>query len=170
MEGLIYWVIKMKVYKARVGAPFKPEHAQLIGEFINNLPEKTPGVILAQIKNNPGHPIFNYITWDKDKAAYQYQIQQVRNIVNHLILEIREIPVEPGVRAFVSIKSDDQVQYMNVETVLSDTVLRNQIIRRATTELRNWMARYSQYTEFQHLIKSINANLDNVVEGVVLPN
>lgn len=155
----------MKRYKARNGATFKNEDAQAIGEFIESFADKNPEEILKQIRKNKNHPIYKYIEWDKDSAAYQYQIQQVRNIINHIVLDIEQIP---DVRAFVSVKEFDtedcKPSYHSIESVEDSAYMKSQIIMRAKQELYNWAERYKQYNELSSIVSFIESELKEVPE------
>ena len=147
-----------KTYGAREGAPFKKEHAQDIGEFINSLPLKTSENILGAIGANKNHVLYSYIEWNNKIAGHNYRLQQVRNIVNHVTIEIKEIGDELPVRAFYSItdeKDEDnhgRPVYIDLHTAFEDEYCRAKIISRAKSELNNWRERYHQYSELSKII------------------
>ena len=154
---------KKIIYKARNGAPFKVDDAQDIGEFIEKIPEKTPENILKSIKKNPRHTIYDCIEWDDKKASYQYRLQQVRNIVNHITIEIEEIGSSVPVRAFYSVNSikDKGPVYVDIEMAFKKEYYRDQIRQRAYVELNNWRERYVIYKELKPIVKAISPFLKN---------
>ena len=144
-------------YGARMGSPFKKEDAQAIGVFIENVPKKTPENILKEIEKHEGHPIYKYIEWDDDEASLQYRLHQVRNIVNHITIEVLGQDDRLPVRGFFSIKyvGDVEREYVSLETVFSDDKITSQVVERAWCELHNWTERYRQYNDLKKATKVI---------------
>ena len=149
-----------KFFKARMGAPFKNEDAQAIGEYIDTkLTEKTTMEMLDIIKNDKECPLYKYIEWDRDTAAMEFQLQQIRNIVNHVMIEIKSIGENLPVRAFYSVSTvndEEKSIYVNVETTFDNEYYKKQVINRAKIELRNWAERYRQYNELSSIIDVID--------------
>ena len=159
-------VLKQKIkqiYEARVGAPFKQEDAQAIGEFIENCRDKTTRGILESIKKHPEHPIYNLFEWDKNKAIELYLLQRVREIISHIEVKIISIGSEEpmslslNISAFKSVQPIDNPErvYVSMEEGMTNPEFRSQIINRAKIELKNWMERYQQYQELTLIINAI---------------
>jgi len=156
--------MKIKTFKARTGSPFKEEEAQEIGEFIYDIKERTTENILNEIKKHPNHIIYSKIEWNDKKASDKYRLQQVRNIVNHIEIEIisvssgkkTNIPVFPTVH----IEKNKPNQYVDIITVMKDKDMKSQIIDRAKVELDNWCRRYECYIELQNVVKQIRKFID----------
>jgi hypothetical protein len=156
-----------KVYKTRVGSPFRSEDAQEIGEFIENCKDKSTRGILEEVKRNPKSKIYSYFEWDKKKAVELYLLQRVREIVSHLEIEIVRIGEHEPINLNVSVSAFKSVQpvnseervYVSFNDGMNTEVYRNQIIERAKTELRNWMGRYNQYKELETIIKTLKTLL-----------
>lgn len=147
--------MKKKTYKARAGAPFKQKDAQNIGEFIDKLKLKTSENILEKAKDKKC-VLHKYIEWDDRKASHRFRLHQVRNIVNHIVVEINSIGDDVPVRAFFSVKTKKaKTEYVNVNTIFEHEAYRKQVIDRAMTELKNWTIRYRQYKELKKIIESI---------------
>jgi len=156
--------MKQKVYGARKGAPFKKGDAQAIGEFIDSIDVKSSKKILARIKKNKKHIIHGLIEWDDTIAGEEFRLQQVRNIVNHVTIEIKEIGDGLPVRAFFSVTKQDNgenVVYVDLNQTFSDDYYRSQVISRAKSELSNWQERYHQYNELRGIVGSISKFLNN---------
>jgi hypothetical protein len=160
------------MYVPRIGAPFREEDAQDIGEFIyvrNN--GKTTEELLAAIENDKQSTIAKYIEWNDKKASRQYRLHQVRNIANHVEIEIivtrldepSSVPITITTRAGHSINLDDARRYYDYHTVLATPEYREQILARAKTELKNWMERYEVYQELSHIISVIRSEISNPV-------
>lgn len=149
---------KEKKYGAMKGAPFKKEHAQAIGKFIEQAPDKTTPGLLAQIRENPNHTIHDYIEWDDSIAAQKYRLQQVRNIVEHVHIEMEDVQSAVPIRAFFSVREEDssQPEYKPIEVAFSKKAHHKQVINRAKNELKNWAERYRVYQELQPFTRAID--------------
>ena len=152
-----------KIYKKRLGAPFKEEDAQEIGEFIENCKDKTTRGILNEVKKNPKSKIYSLFEWNKNKAVELYQLQRVREIISHIEIEVIRIGSDEPVGLNVSVSAFKSVQPVNSEERvfvsfdegMNNEVYRKQIIERAKTELRNWTEKYNQYKELETIIETI---------------
>jgi len=149
---------KEKIYHVRNGAPFKERYAQTIGIFIENCKDKTTKGILKEIKKNPKHIIHSLIEWNDKKASELFRLQQVRNIVNHIEIEIVGLNNKTPIRAFYSIINGEE-SYKDINEVFSNKKYRNQVIERAKQELDNWIARYHIYNELRKICKVIKKEL-----------
>ena len=142
-------------YIAREGAPFKKEDSQSIGEYVNKF--KTPEDIYNDTVENKESPIRQYIEWDENKAAYAHQIQQIRNIVNHIsviIIRVQEQP-ETMTRAFVYTTTNDSGKEITpIMEALNDVDKKKQIIDDAWANLSGWVGRYNSYKEFNKIINA----------------
>jgi hypothetical protein len=155
----------IKQFYSRKGAPFKKEHVQDIGSFIDNIPKKTTRNILEEIRKSPNHVIHDYITWDNKAAADKCRLQETRNIVNHVEVRIIDDGSSEQVRAFYPVvryeESDDEeltggpYTYVSVEEAFDDVENRRQVIGRAKAELKNWRDRYKVYKELKDIMKVI---------------
>jgi len=157
-----------KIYKKRIGAPFKEEDAQEIGEFIEKCKDKSTRGILNEIKKKPKSKIYSLFEWNKSKAIELYQLQRVREIISHIEIEIIRIgsdePVElnVSVSAFKSVQPINQEErvYVSFDEGMNNKEYRKQIIERAKTELKNWTEKYHQYKELETIIKTILKTLN----------
>jgi len=156
------------VFKARIGSPFKIEDAQEIGEFIEKCKDKSTRGILEEVKQHPESKIYEYIEWNDKEAGELYRLQRIRNIVNHLTINVisigdsEPIKLKYDLTAFESVIpswSDVRVYAPRAE-VMSNEDYRRQTIQRAKVELRNWMERYNQLQELAEIINIIREKLD----------
>ena len=152
-----------KIYKKRIGAPFREEDAQEIGEFIENCKDRTTRGILNEIKKNPQSKIYSLFEWNKNKAIELYQLQRVREIISHIEIEVFRIgnsePIEmtictTGFKSVQPVNSEERV-FVSFDEGMNNEVYRKQIIERAKTELRNWTEKYNQYKELEIIIETI---------------
>ena len=158
---------KKIVFEARAGSPFNKEDAQAIGELISRIEEKSTENILTEIKNHPEHCAYKYIEWNDTKAGHRYRLSQVRNIVNHVVVNIVNIEDSIPIRAFFSVKESESTEpiYVDVETTFNDSYTRQQIVSRAKNELQNWKERYYIYTELEPIVKVITSFLEEKPKG-----
>lgn len=136
---------KSIVYLARVGAPFKKEKAQKIGEAIKQIKEKHNGeldltVALEEIEEQKTPELkilYDELEWNDSVCGVQYRLQQLRNITNHIVEEII-VGGEPILqRSFLSVENDtgDNV-YVSREVAIENINYKKQILKRmiATSE------------------------------------
>lgn len=154
-----------KKYLARLGSPFRKEDAQEIGEFIESCKDKTTNAILEEVKKNPESKIYQYIyTVDDLTATELFRLQTLRNIINHIEIDVIQIgdrePVKlnMSICAFHSIKNPKR--YVSFEEGMENKDYRVQIIGRARGELNGWVKRYDQYSELSEYTKVIKKLLD----------
>ena len=154
--------MNIKKFKARTGAPFKEVDAQVIGEFVFNVENKTTNNILKEIKKHPKHPIAKCIEWNDKLASKNYRLQQVRNIVNHIMIDVETVGNNLPMRVFYSVKEkiDSTPIYMDFENVSKNEFALQQIIDRAKSELENWLIRYNQYKALQKISIVIKNELE----------
>jgi len=131
-----------KVYKARVGAPFKQEDAQIVGETINNLLQEKGGELIpedivreAKKKTNPLHNLFD---WDDTSAAEKFRIQQARNITNHIVETIVVDGNPKEIRTIVSVVNKEQERvYVSMEDAIEDVDYKKQLLDQMITTMEN---------------------------------
>ncbi len=127
--------------------------AQAAGEQLEKIRTANHGFLLprhvvsdAKEKESPLHNCFE---WDNSTAAAAYREDQARYILRSVVVVMNEgDPNEKIVRAFVSIKHDDDVvEYTSLAHAMSSKELREQVVARAWAELKSWRIRYKEYDE-----------------------
>lgn len=154
--------MKKKDYKFREGFNWKID-AETAGTYIERLAKKhnkevTPQMLIDEAENqlSPLHPVFE---WDDNKAGKAWRIQQARNLIGSLVVEIIvDEPVE--VRAFVSIKnvSGGNV-YCSISDIIDDEEKMLNVINEAKKKLINVS---TQLKGFQRL-QSYAAKIDQLI-------
>lgn len=150
-------VLKKK-YKTRIGATIKKEDIQEVAEFIcEHCNGMSPREILKEIRKHPEHVINDYLEWDDERAGIEYRIQQIRNIANHILVEVylEGNPEPQEIRATFSVIENpkdgfDTFQdriYVNLETAQDNEFYKKQIVLKAKQELVSWSNRYKVYEE-----------------------
>ncbi len=160
--------VEKKVFKARQGAPFKQEEAQIIGEYVEKF--ETPKDILEDAKNEAS-PIHHLLTWDENEAAFQYRLQEVKNIVNHIEVDIVYAggEIETFERGFeYVIDEEGDKKFVPIEKGLSEETYYRQIIQRAWANFDGWVNRYGQYKEFNKIVKAAEETKEELLQANVI--
>ncbi len=118
-------------------------NAQEVGEFIEALPIRTPEAIW-ELAKEPSCPLHKHIEWNKDKAAYQYQLLQIRHLVCSIGIETDHGPT----RAFESVVIDDDRQYEAVDVIADSPILMDQVIETALNEISFWRSKHQRLSKF----------------------
>jgi hypothetical protein len=147
--------IKEKRYVARIGANFNNDKAKEIGEYLESrkIDLKNYVAIYEDALKNEGSPIYAQLEWSNETAADSFRLQQIKNIVEHISLEVvyedETITVLPRAFELVTKYEDQPRELVGILEGLTDEESRNQIIERAFTSLLNWWKTYQAYKEFQ---------------------
>jgi len=131
----------MKKYKARTGAKFTNNEAQIIGSTINTLRDTdghiTPVQIVDSAKSRDS-PLHEFFEWSNRKAGKEFRLQQARDLISHIV----EIVVVEGEkveqRSFfaVSIPRQGNV-YVTIEDAVGTEDYRKQLLTKAIATLQN---------------------------------
>jgi DNA-directed RNA polymerase subunit L len=134
----------MKVkYKARIGANFNDDEAMVIGMEIEKIKKNegkvNPEKIIEYAKDKKS-PLNKYFEWDTKIAAFQFNLQQARNLVNHLvrIVIIESNPVE--LKAFYSVHEEQgspEMVYVKLEEMCTNKNYRKETFNKAIETLEN---------------------------------
>ena len=146
-----------KKYRAKKGAWFGKEKAQIYGERLEELGKKeniTAEVVVEDAKSisSPLHEVFD---WDDKVEANQWRLHKARMLINHIEVEIITSNEAPRyVQANISLAS--QEGYMSATKVLSNTEYRMEWIRQALEEADLWQTRYHDYKELSAIFSAID--------------
>lgn len=131
-----------KIFKARIGAPFKQDEAQELGEALDEIRQECDGELKIEIalkeakkKNNPLH---NHLEWDDTKCGVEFRTQQLRNITNHIVEEIivDGNPIEQ--RSFLSVTNiEGEDIYVSREEAIENVDYRKQLLDRMISTMEN---------------------------------
>lgn len=149
----------MKRYKFAKGCPAAGLDVEKVGETLESLAARfgylEPSLVVreARSKESPLHAAFE---WDDHRAGEQFRLQQAR----HLIREVRVI-TENGEetieqRVFVNVITENHRGYMPVVAVMSDDVLREQVLNQAKNGLLAWRERYKDLQELAKIYDVID--------------
>ena len=146
-----------KIYKPAQGARLSVQDAQIYGEHIDNLTQKTgyvtPLVILKDAKDKKS-PLHVFFDWDDTEAAHKWRIEQAKYLLRHITVEIINDGETQTIRHFHSVVVQGKIDeppcnvYVTTDTILTDKDKRAQVVAHALRELKGWMQRYEQYYQF----------------------
>lgn len=126
----------------------------------------TPHHVVAEAKKKSS-PLHQYFTWDTETAAYNFLLDQARDLIKEVRIEVGAQKVSKFTN--VVIKHDDGSRtqgYMETVEVLSDDDLRQQVMERALAMIETWQQRYAEYDE---LARIINGRALSAVRSKVKP-
>ena len=139
---------------------------QMVGDELTKIKEKNGGkfqptdvVKMAKSKRSILH---QYFDWDDSTASVKYRLEQAGHLIRcvHVVV-VSEATDEPRtVRAFVTIEQDDSHSYMDTQTVLSNSELREQMLGNALKELASFKQKYKDLTELEGIFDA----MDNIFE------
>lgn len=131
----------MKKYKARSGAKFGNDEAQIVGETIEKLKDSKGHIkaktILKDAKN-PKSKLHNYFDWEDSEAAKQWRLSQARDLINHVVevVVINNTNVEQ--RSFVSVNVINNGKvYVPIQIAIDNEDYRKQLLTKAIKTLEN---------------------------------
>ncbi|MCK9519881.1 MAG: hypothetical protein M0R06_03290 [Sphaerochaeta sp.] len=107
-------------------------------------------VLEARNKRSPLHECFE---WDDKKAAHLHRINQACHLIKYIVIDEEDVP---ELSAFVHVEIEDEGQYVTLQTAKDDPVLREQILRKALSELLAWKKKYGELKEFMQVTKTID--------------
>lgn len=146
--------VECKTWKAAPGARFGNKKAQVYGECIEALCERSdapvsPYTIVAEArkKRSPLHAAFE---WDDTVAANKYRVVQARHLIKHIVVVVEDDNGEKEeMPAFYNVvQADDGTRgYTSILTVQAEPDYQRQVIAAAIKQLAIWQKRYGQYNK-----------------------
>ncbi len=148
------------IYEFKLGPKQYPVEAQLVGEELEAMRVRRNGHLTprgvvedARSADSPLHPIFE---WNDVKAAEAHRETQARELLRMVVVRLDEQPEESPVRAFVSVRVEQEPVYTSVQNALSDDALREQMLASAMRELVSVRRRYKEVTELAAVFSQID--------------
>ncbi len=151
------------VCKAKKGASFSNEKAQVIGEELTRIQAKNNGALTApqvvkeaQKKKSLLHPYFD---WEDNEAAKKWRLWQARNLINHIDITYVDNGVEKTKPMYLNIKKVDNEEgeraYVDIITVGNSEYMRQQALKDALSQLIHWREKYKWLQELNTIITKI---------------
>lgn len=101
--------------------------------------------LVVEAARDVASPLHNHFTWDDDAAAHQWRMQQARMLIRSIEIVVdRRAPV--SVNAFISLPGDRFAGggYRTVETVLSNDLMRAQLVEDIRKHIEKWESRAAE--------------------------
>lgn len=135
--------------------------AQIAGEELERIRTLNNGRLeskaVVDASRDADAPLHSAFEWDDLKAAEAHRVGQAAFMIRHIDVVVLDADDEPKpIRAFVSVKRDDDRSYTSVQHALSDEELRNQVIAQAWSELEAWRQRHAELVEFGKVFSAID--------------
>lgn len=113
-----------------------------------------PETVVAEARN-PKHPLHDRFTWDNTEAAHQWRLQEARMLIR-VCVEIVGNGLDPS-PVFVSLSTDRQSGrgYRVTADVMSDSDMRQQLLKDALFELNCFQRKYSQLRQLADVFAAI---------------
>lgn len=100
-------------------------------------------------------PLHKEFEWDDAIAAEKYRENRARLLINHLHIRMEEVEDAPPIRAYVSLKTDDNRKYESVPMILKNPQKTTALFDMAMRELESFQRKYSNLTEFARIFEEI---------------
>lgn len=156
---------KKKKYKARNGAGFSDDKAQIYGESIERMMTEKGGMVqpvdIVNAAEYHSSPFHDYFEWDNELASNKYRIWQARGLIAGIIqVTVKTNGAGIEQRAFLNVsvnKGEERVEpvYVTTERALTDVEFREQTLAKAIKEIQYWQRQYSDYAELADIFAAI---------------
>lgn len=113
--------------------------------------------VVVEYARDPKTALHQRFTWDDTEAAHQYRLHQARTVIHSIVEKetIEDRVVE--VQTYVSLPSDrGEYGYRPLQRVMTDEVLREELLRTAKLELKNMRDKYAKLTELAQIFEAID--------------
>ncbi len=159
-----------KIYRAKSGANFGNDKAQVYGRRIEELTRATGGVTSRDVledARNARSPLHDYFEWDDSRASEKYRLHQAAHLVNHIEIEIvygkRKEP--ETVRAFIIDSPENERQHYVCVERLGEKDLRERFLGSALKEAEDWMERYEKFVELSRIFSAIRTTKNKLLSA-----
>ncbi len=148
--------IKMvkKEYKARVGARFNNNEAQVIGNTIEKLRDNEGHVTTQEVLDSARSkksPINKYFNWNDTEAAEQYRLHQARELISHVVEIVVVAGEKTEQRSFFSTSIPDKgMVYVTLKDAIGVPDYRRQLLDRALITLKNLHETLTMFREHDY--------------------
>lgn len=135
---------------------------RILGELETTLGRGLTAEDVVEVAAPAEHPLHEYFEWDDSVAGHAYRKHQARALMRRVKVRIVEEQAPGQKRVFQmsgysNVLINDHREYKATRDVFSDPALREQVLRRALSEMQAWAARYKQFAEFAEVIAAVEA-------------
>lgn len=122
---------------------------------------------VVEFAKNPQTELHKHFTWDTDKAAYRYWLEQARSIIQEVKVTVQhnESPIA-DTRIIVSLHPDRKVDgggYRMLQDVLSDEDLYRQYVETALMEMTTLKRKYESVRELRPIFTRATEEIETLV-------
>lgn len=98
--------------------------------------------------SEPADSLFHKLfTWDDQKAAFNYRLQEARHIINNIEIVVVSDGSTRNIPVFEIVKTQSGNVYKSISDLSTDEI--SQVRSKAVTALNYWKNKLSTYKEFQ---------------------
>lgn len=108
--------------------------------------------------------------WDKNKAAFKYNLQQARNLIRVTVEYVGPADDQTLTRVFVSL-TPDRVKgggYRSLVSVVEDDELNEQLLADALREMKRFQARFSTLKQVTNVIRAMTSVQESIGDAVTV--
>lgn len=130
---------------------------------------------VVEFAKNPKTELHKHFTWDVDKAAQRYWVEQARAIIQEVRVTIIHNDKEVEHRCVISLMPDRKQPgggYRMLEDVMNDKQLHKEYLRTALLEFQALKRKYEKLTELEPVfsaIQVVETRLQGQVKKPVTP-
>lgn len=148
----------MAVYQWKRGSRADVD-AQVVGDELERIRVHNNGRLesedVVEASRPEDAPLHGAFIWDDAAAAEAYRVEQAKYLIRSVEIVIDKGDDRTPIRAFVSVKRDEDRSYTSTIHALSDADLRAQVVRQAWFELEAWRQRHAELLEFAKIFTAI---------------
>lgn len=148
------------VYKFVEGSRLSGD-AQVVGEALASLKAKqgalSPDLVVSAAKKQSS-PLHAYFDWNDATAAHAYRKTQASHLIRSVAVKVDTGTSQQFIRAYAAV-NDSDARYLDMQTVLSQDVLRSRLLDQALRELDALQSRYASLVEFCACVDRAKAEL-----------
>lgn len=153
------------VYQWKPGSHVKID-AQAAGEEMEAIRVRNNGRLdtgaVVEAAKDDASPLHDHFEWDDQLAAGAWRNEQAGHLIRCITVTLDKQNGESApIRAFVSVKRDEDRSYTSVQHAMTDAELRAQVVQAAWAELQAWRQRHAELIEFSKVFAVIETEAPN---------
>ena len=136
-------------YKARNGGKLKDKDAQIIGKYFEGMGKEITTTKIVEVAQSPKSEIHNYFEWDNTIAGNLYRLQQARNLMENIVVNVTIEGKQVEQRAWFSVRVEKGNAYVPIKVAIEVQDYRKQLLDKAITILENLTITMKMFREHQ---------------------
>jgi hypothetical protein len=151
------------IYKWKDGSHHRID-PQIAGEELERIRTWNNGRLepigVVEASSVPGAPLHDAFDWNDKVAGHKWRLEQAGAMIRHIAVMVEGSTSNAPVRAFVSVKRDEDRSYTSLQHAMSDEQLRAQVVAAALSELEAWQRRHAELIELAKIFSAIDQARD----------